>query len=646
MKFRGGKSRLILTGVLIILSAVVASAADDWISVKSENFDLVGNAKEKDVRDVATRLEQFRVVFGKVFSGLKLNSPIPTTVVVFKDEESFAPYRSNKWTAGYFLSSEDKNYIVLPVGNDREETYSTIFHEYIHFLIINNFGRERIAPWFNEGIAEYYDKFQTRDDQTFTVGGVSKRHLATLRENPLIPFKTFFGIDYASLQKQGDHGASVFYAQSWAFIHFLIRGSNGKRAAQFNKFMNLTLNGEQSGSAFQKAFQTDYSILETELRLYLAKPEQMTHSILRLDKKLQFDGDLKTSKVSRADSMAYLGDLIYRNGDRVRAETTLKAALALNGNSGLANATLGLIRIHQDKLTEAQVFFERAVKSNPNDYSVYYYYAYALGRKSGYSADTARRIRESVLKSIALNPDFAPNYDLMANVSLDTDSNYDEGIDYAKRGVALAPGDQGFALNLANLYIRKEDVENASRLVSRILSNPATPGIKSYAFKLTAIIMQLRKKLGDSGGYAVAETSGPPVKLTRTQGIPQGMTEEEYARRKREVEVKGINSALKRLKPNEKHLLGHLTQIKCTGKDFSYLVKSAAGDLVLYSKGIKSIVFDTYNVDLKDLQLGCNLIKKPVFGVVTYRPLEGKPGIIGEMVRIEFVPEYFRFIGK
>ncbi|MDQ3323212.1 MAG: hypothetical protein M3525_12395, partial [Acidobacteriota bacterium] len=68
-------------------------AKNEWLRVRSKNFNLIGNASEKDIRKVATRLEQFREVFRQVLSKANLNSPIPTTVIVFKNEAAFTPFK-------------------------------------------------------------------------------------------------------------------------------------------------------------------------------------------------------------------------------------------------------------------------------------------------------------------------------------------------------------------------------------------------------------------------------------------------------------------------------------------------------------------------------------------------------------------------
>jgi len=56
-------SRVFLACVLFLsfsAAPLSVSAKDSWVSVRSKNFLLVGNASEKEIRQVALRLEQFR----------------------------------------------------------------------------------------------------------------------------------------------------------------------------------------------------------------------------------------------------------------------------------------------------------------------------------------------------------------------------------------------------------------------------------------------------------------------------------------------------------------------------------------------------------------------------------------------------------
>src|SRR3712207_7967057 len=96
----------------LLLSAHAASAKNTWTSVRSQNFFLVGNASEKEIRGVAARLEEFREVFAQLFPGARHKSPVPTTVVVFKNDSSYKPFKpvvggKVSEVAGYFQAGED-----------------------------------------------------------------------------------------------------------------------------------------------------------------------------------------------------------------------------------------------------------------------------------------------------------------------------------------------------------------------------------------------------------------------------------------------------------------------------------------------------------------------------------------------------------
>ena len=136
-------------------------AKDQWLQVRSKNFFLIGNASEKDIRKAATKLEQFRETFRLVFGSINLNASIPTNVVVFKSDSSYKPFKPKRsdgkidnFVAGYFQSGEDVNYITLSTEGTDEDTYGTIFHEYVHFIINTNFGKSVVPPWFNAGLAQ------------------------------------------------------------------------------------------------------------------------------------------------------------------------------------------------------------------------------------------------------------------------------------------------------------------------------------------------------------------------------------------------------------------------------------------------------------------------------------------------------------
>src|SRR5215213_10909610 len=201
-------ARAVAAALFLLLAAQAAAAAKDtWTSVRSQNFFLVGNASEKEIRQVATRLEQFRDVFTKLLK-VNFNTPIPTTVVVFKNDSAYKPFKPVAdgkvvEVGGYFQSGDDVNYITLTPERSGavENPYGTIYHEYTHLLVNNSLGPGQAPAWFNEGLAEYYSTFGIEDDRKVYLGRLVNYHLRLLREQRLIPLSQLFAVTHHSLER-------------------------------------------------------------------------------------------------------------------------------------------------------------------------------------------------------------------------------------------------------------------------------------------------------------------------------------------------------------------------------------------------------------------------------------------------------------
>ncbi len=250
------KHLFLLLTILLIYSAMPgeAGAKDAWVAVKSKNFYLIGNASEKDIRRVGTKLEQFRETFRLLFSNMKLTGAVPTNVVVFKDDGAYKPFKPKRGDgkidneiAGFFQPGEDVNYITLSAGGDDQETFGVIFHEYVHWILDTNFGKSEVPPWFNEGLAEYYQTFEIKDDIKVKLGLPQGGHLNMLRQSQLIPLSELFNLTQYQVLQTGGHSRSIFYAQSWAMVHFLVQ--SGKQPA-LSQYLGMLQNGAKADAAF------------------------------------------------------------------------------------------------------------------------------------------------------------------------------------------------------------------------------------------------------------------------------------------------------------------------------------------------------------------------------------------------------------
>src|SRR5687768_4852939 len=119
-----------------IIGAPAAQARDNWRSVRTNNLFVIGNADPEKLRQVAAWLEFFHGAFARLVSRNVLNSSVPTTVIIFRDDASFTPFKplyqgrpAN--LAGFFQPGDDVNYIAMSLDPRERDPFSVAFHEYV-----------------------------------------------------------------------------------------------------------------------------------------------------------------------------------------------------------------------------------------------------------------------------------------------------------------------------------------------------------------------------------------------------------------------------------------------------------------------------------------------------------------------------------
>ena len=593
-----------LLAVILVLAIVghnsPVSAKDTWISIRSKNFVLVGNASEKDLKRVGVRLEQFREVFSRLFPKTNFNSPVPTTVIVFKSDGSYRPFKPSANTAGYFQAGTDVNYITLTTEvRGEQDPFTVIFHEYTHFLVNNNV--ENPPDWFNEGLAEYYSTFSITDDQKVELGRPIASHVFLLRENKLLPLKTLFQVDHKSPYYNERNKQSIFYAQSWALMHYLILGKDGQRLVQMTKFLDLMNAKVPMEQAFQQAFQTTFEVMEKELREYI-KQDRYHFVSGHFERKLELDAEMQSTTISEAEAQAYLGDLLLHS-NRAESEGYLQKALVLDPELPMANASMGMLRVREGKTDEARKSLERAASANSQNYLIHYYFAYALSREgmgdspsvTGFKPETVVRIRDELKKTIQLRPDFPESYTLLAFVSLVTGTQLDESVALLKRALATSPGRNDFTFMLAQLYLHKEEYKIARQLLEQ-LNNPnvdetTREHAKTLLTQLTSMEEQKARYDAMNSPISTQSKKAPSVSVNVNTSEPNSaQTPSDPSSYLQEV--------LRKPAAGETQLQATLVRIDCDKKAITFTIKTGDRLLRLRTDSFDHVEITTYSPDV------------------------------------------------
>ena len=213
-----------------IAGATLPPETDEWIRVKTAHFVLYSNTSERRTMDVGRRLERFRAALARFNRKFVVDPPVVTSLFIFRDDASLAPYKTRfngraVEMSGLFVGRADGNYILVN-GAKQGDPLEVVYHEYTYHFLGNNL--HNIPAWFNEGLAECYGKFRS-DDKTASIGLTQNEHVLYLRDHPLIPLHDLFAITEGSAEYNEGDRRGVFYAESWALMHYGAASGSGFR---------------------------------------------------------------------------------------------------------------------------------------------------------------------------------------------------------------------------------------------------------------------------------------------------------------------------------------------------------------------------------------------------------------------------------
>src|ERR1700754_858219 len=481
---------LFLLVFLTLPTTAAAQSRDNWRSVRTNNLFVIGNAEPEKLRQVAVWLEFFHSAFSRLVSRNVLNSSVQTTVVLFRDDASFTPFKplyqgppAN--VAGYFQPGDDVNYIAMSLDPHGRDSFSVAFHEYVHLHLQENVPG--VPVWLNEGLAEFYGSLQFANNEA-VIGATIPYYIRLLRSQELLPLETLLSIDTRSPHYNEQDKTGIFYGESWALVHYLMLGGSG-RQEQFKRFLHLVGRGEDVTKALENSFGMSLDAIEKELRAYIRQGELPSQRIASADDPQAYASFTAIQRVSLSEAEAnyYLGDLLLHIGRAEDAERYFKQAIALDPGLTNAYAKLGQLAVYQRRFADAKKYLQRAT-TTPQHYLVHYHYAWLLSREpmspngtiSEYTPETATVIREQLLRAMKLAPEFAPAYYLLAFVNLVTDNNLDEAQQLAEKARRLQPNRPDYALLLGEIYAARSDVA-AARALLEPLTKASDPQIRNEA---------------------------------------------------------------------------------------------------------------------------------------------------------------------
>ena len=615
---------VVLVSTMVALMATPAYAKDKWINLTTKNFNIISNADEGPTRRLALRLEQFHFVFSKLFN-LPLERAVPTTVMVFKHDASFKPYKplyngkpSN--VAGYFQSGEDENLIAVDISAHTERPMSLIYHEYTHLL--TSVTPRQWPVWLKEGLAELYSSFEV-EDKKVTLGQPISRHVMLLRDNTFIPLQDLLNVRHGSPIYNERDKQGIFYAESWALSHYLMFGDKNIRQPQLAEFADLINKGVADDRAFAQAFKVSPAEMEKQIRSYVSR-NMYTINIYTLPS-TEGEKEIAIRPVSEGEAQFYLGNLLARTKRLDEAEVLFKQAVSLEPELPRPYEGLGFVAMRRNNFNEALEQFKQAATRGSKNHLAHYYYADSLRRQAAGAIDpaVAQTIAEELRTSIKLMPGFAYSHAALGFLSLATGQNLKEGADSVKIAIRLAPQNKSLILNLANLQTRMKEYESAKKTLEPLLAADADSGLKTAAESMMKMI-EYNTRPAPAAFVESTRSESDSDRNTERDTIAPGEATPPRLVRRPTLKIEGAQT-----------IRGVLVSIECKAGKWT-LVVNTKDDLLRFAVSDKEKLEFLSQDPQVEGQVNCGTVNKIAF--IYFKPLPGQTKLAGDAVAVEFTP--------
>ncbi len=529
---------------LFLGTSLIAANKDAWIEVRCPHFTVVSDAGEKQARRIADQFEQIREVFHNAFPTLRADLNEPVTVFAVKNENSMKALLPAYWEvkghmhpAGLYVAGEDKHCVVLRVDIQGDNPYEVVYHEYAHAL--ENLNFQGLPLWLSEGVAEFLGN--SRIHESFVEIGVpAPHHLEVLHENRIIPIGVLLQVDSSSPYYNEDNRASMFYAESWTLVHYLMMDPEARQNQLLHKFLAAYQTSGNTADAAQRSFG-DLKKFAQAMELY---SRQDRFFIGRVNTSVHGDPKSYTCRaLAPAELDALRGDLFTRTKRKKEATEALNAALQEDPNLPQVHEALGVLALSEQKTEEAEAEFTRAVQLNSNSFLAYYYSARAHMRYEMNSPEATQQVIADLENAITLNPKFAPAYEALSSLYSYNGETVDKAIIAGKKAIQLEPGTLSYAVSYGYVLLRIGKVADAKIIAAKIQAVAKTPEEVLAARQLTEVVASREAYDAQEADYArhdqatdgrqpaVAASQTKTNKITTPEGPPinKHQGESEYA---------------------------------------------------------------------------------------------------------------------
>lgn len=334
-------------------TATAAATGGGWFVANQGEMRVLSNDSATTAEVVLADAERFAAAMEQAAGA---SGVLPLRILALHGANALsevAPWslrRSDVRTFGFSQSGPHTAFVALRADRPRDEMIAALQHELVHVIVASHAGE--MPAWLDEGLAEFWGALAVEGDRII-VGRAVDAHVDRLRRGKWLPLDKMTRLPRGSLPSSGD--VALFYAQSWAMVHFLLVGQAG---------------GSLAG--LLPASTTLPPAFDTAIRQYVADEKWPSVSLAWQPPRHLA---VAAQPLSESQALAERAALLVF-GQRPKAALTLaRRALSITPNQPLALETIGAYYFLNNEAERAREWLTRSLATGVPSYTAAIYMA-------------------------------------------------------------------------------------------------------------------------------------------------------------------------------------------------------------------------------------------------------------------------------
>ncbi|MEJ0098824.1 MAG: hypothetical protein WDO12_03405 [Pseudomonadota bacterium] len=516
--------RLSVLLLALLATAQTLAAERPWHRLEAEHYAVLSQLDDADTLGWTRDFDQFIAALSSLL-GINPKQLPPLTVVLFARDKDFTPYklmRPNGRTAnlaGEFVRQRTWSVIGIADNAYDEELRETIYHEATHWLMSADEARH--PAWYSEGIAELLATFEYKGKKVNFAKPIG-RNIATLQLRRMIPLREF--LTQPSALYDRDDNTDLFYAQAWAFMHFLIYSGDPLCEDVLTRFIE-TFKTHSGDATIDEVFGDKLPDVEKAFHNYIQRT-RFTYNIAPSVPTKELPKPVVASAESVEAALGFLA--LGANHDDLASEHAHKA-IELDPLAPGGHEILAYLYMQGQAIDRAAAQARDALDGGSRDSDMYMMLGDSFVRGANADLQDADRQRANLYeKAINLNPRRAEPYERLTETMFNMESPAETDRTFLAQGLAVFPGNDWLRVGAAAVAFRQGRRDDASEDMNRALLPNSTLNDQQRSFA-TGFLRSMRfQQMNHDLRDALDRKDMPAAQAAATQmlaepDLPAGM---------------------------------------------------------------------------------------------------------------------------